>query len=81
MTTFRSPGLRSSITSHDLNPDLNPDPNPGRSTSPPTRHGSMTVAQIASTITDGPLPFRLTAFDGSQAGLPGVVIAMHRARR
>lgn len=82
MTTFRSPGLRSSITSHDLNPDLNPDPNPGRSTSPPTRHGSMTVAQIASTITDGPLPFRLTAFDGSQAGppdVPGLHIGNRRA--
>ena len=38
---------------------------------PPTRiaHGRpMTIADIAATITEGPLPFRLTAFDGSNAG-------------
>ena len=28
----------------------------------------MTIADVAATVTDGPLPFRLTAFDGSSAG-------------
>jgi cyclopropane-fatty-acyl-phospholipid synthase len=54
MTTFRS-----SITSTHLH------------TPRPTRHvGSMTIAQMASAVSDGPLPFRVTAFDGSEAGPP-----------
>src|SRR5664279_353527 len=30
--------------------------------------GPLTVADIATMVSDGPLPFRLTAFDGSQTG-------------
>lgn len=49
----------------------------------PTRHlGSMTIAQMASIVTEGPLPFRLTAFDGSEAGppdAPGLHIRNRRA--
>jgi len=58
MTTFRSTTFRSSITSPDLQAPR------------PARHGPLTVAQIASTVTEGPLPIRLTAFDGSEAGPP-----------
>ena len=28
----------------------------------------MTIADIAATVSAGPLPFRFTAFDGSSAG-------------
>jgi len=66
MTTFRS-----SITSTHLHP-----PRPSR----PSR--SMTIAQMASAVTDGPLPFRLTAFDGSAAGpadAPGLHIRNRHA--
>lgn len=41
-----------------------------------------TVADLAATVSDGPLPFRLTAFDGSTAGpaeAPGLHIANRRA--
>jgi cyclopropane-fatty-acyl-phospholipid synthase len=57
------------------------------STSPGYRRPSnpsraMTVADIAATVSNGPLPFRLTAFDGSAAGpadRPGLHIADRRA--
>jgi cyclopropane-fatty-acyl-phospholipid synthase len=42
----------------------------------------MTIADVAATVTDGPLPFRLTAFDGSSAGPsdgPGLHINNRRA--
>jgi len=42
----------------------------------------MTIADVAATVTDGPLPFRLTAFDGSNAGPadgPGLHINNRRA--
>ena len=32
--------------------------------------GNTTIGGIAATVTKGPLPFRLTAFDGSEAGPP-----------
>ena len=71
MTTFRSTTFRSSITSTQLRAPVS-----GR------HSGPVTVAQLASTVTDGPLPFRLTAFDGSEAGppdTPGLHIRNHRA--
>ena len=71
MTTFRSTTFRSSITSTQLRA-----PGSGRDSGP------VTVAQLASTVTDGPLPFRLTAFDGSEAGppdTPGLHIRNRRA--
>jgi len=42
----------------------------------------MTVADVAATVSDGPLPFRLNAFDGSTAGpadAPGLEIVNRRA--
>jgi cyclopropane-fatty-acyl-phospholipid synthase len=42
----------------------------------------MTIADVAATVTDGTLPFRLTAFDGSSAGPsdgPGLHINNRRA--
>ena len=48
----------------------------------PQVSGPMTVADIASTLSEGPLPFRLTAYDGSTAGppdSPGLEIATRRA--
>jgi cyclopropane-fatty-acyl-phospholipid synthase len=49
----------------------------------PTGSGRpMTIADVAATVTDGPLPFRLTAFDGSSAGPsdgPGLHINNRRA--
>ena len=42
----------------------------------------MTIADIADAVTEGPLPFRLTAFDGSSAGpadAPGLHINNRRA--
>ncbi len=66
MTTFKS-----SITSTHFQ------------TPRPTRHdGPMTVAEMAETVSDGPLPFRLTAFDGSEAGpvdVPGLHIRNRHA--
>jgi len=57
------------------------------STSSGTRRSSgsarpITIADVAATVTDGPLPFRLTAFDGSSAGPaegPGLHINNRRA--
>jgi len=57
------------------------------STSPGARRTSgtgrpMTIADVAATVTDGPLPFRLTAFDGSSTGPthgPGLHINNRRA--
>ena len=43
---------------------------------------TLTVAEIAATVSDGPLPFRLTAFDGSETGpadKPGLHVANRRA--
>ena len=71
MTTFRSTTFRSSITSTQLRA-----PGSGRDSGP------VTVAMLASTVSDGPLPFRLTAFDGSEAGppdTPGLHIRNRRA--
>jgi cyclopropane-fatty-acyl-phospholipid synthase len=49
----------------------------------PTGSGRpMTIADVAATVTDGTLPFRLTAFDGSSAGPsdgPGLHINNRRA--
>ena len=49
----------------------------------PTGPGKVTtVADMAATVSDGPLPFRLTAFDGSSTGpddAPGLHIADRRA--
>ncbi len=50
---------------------------------PPARHaGTMTVAQMAGAVSAGPLPFRLTAFDGSEVGpadTPGLHIRNRHA--
>ncbi len=43
--------------------------------------GPMTVAQIANAAVVPPLPFRLTAFDGSTAGPPDAPVGLHVARR
>lgn len=45
-------------------------------------HGPMSVADIAATLSDGPLPFRLTAYDGSATGpidAPGLEVTSSRA--
>ncbi len=63
MTTFKTPPSRTTFRSPVAPTDLH--------TPRPTRPGApMTVAGMAAAVSDGPLPFRLTAFDGSQAGPP-----------
>jgi cyclopropane-fatty-acyl-phospholipid synthase len=43
---------------------------------------AMSIADIADTLSDGPFPFRLTAYDGSSTGpldAPGLDLISHRA--
>ncbi len=71
MIMFKTTTFKSSLTSAHLHA-----PRSAQATGP------MTVAQLAETVTDGPLPFRLTAFDGSTAGpsdVPGLHVRNRRA--
>ncbi len=63
MTTFKTPPSRTTFRSPVTSTDLHA-PRPSRP------GGPMTVAGMAAAVSDGPLPFRLTAFDGSEAGPP-----------
>ena len=56
--------------------------------SPPTvplqvgnRGGQLSVADIAAALSAGPLPFRLTAYDGSSTGRADAPIGLHVANR
>lgn len=43
--------------------------------------GRMTVADIAATVSNGPLPFRLTAYDGSSTGPEDAPFGLHVANQ
>ncbi len=69
MTTFKAP-----TEAH--RPAERPDE---RLAERPGSTGRMTVAQIADAAVDRPLPFRLTAFDGSSTGSPDSPFGAHLA--
>lgn len=84
MTTFKDEPATHAVLGSDraADRDIAPAPAiaPARGATSPVGGGArLSVAEMAAAVSDGPLPFRLTAYDGSAAGPADAPVGLHVA--